>query len=1122
MLHKVAAVALSFTLFQVALGAEAAATTLVTAHQHHHHDQQLVAGAAVGLDVAPNSSAQTHHDHQVDPPPTPAADEKPKIPKPVKKPEKKTEALQTPTVHADPALAAFGIYEKSAPNPTTTTPVATTLPLVLNTGDRIALVGNTLLESAQDFGHIESLIYQAHAQSQLVIRNFSWSADEVDLQPRPTNFATVAQHLTREKMDVIFAAFGFNESFAGVEKIPVFKQRLAKYLETLRTSAFNGKTGPRVVLLSPTANENLPGVPAAEMNNARLALYTAAMAEVAAVKQVGFVDLFGATQAAMADTATPLTINGVHLNEAGYAFVASEIFRGVFGQTPPAVQQDVRAMVIDKNKQFFRRYRPLNTYYYTGGRSNGYGYLDFLPAMRNFDLMTENREQRIWALAQGKTFVGVPVDDSNLPVLDQVIEGRGANEWLSAADEQASFKVDPRFEVNLFASEEQFPDLAKPVQMRWDAKGRLWVCCSSTYPHVYPGKEPGDKIIILEDTNNDGKADKSTVWADDLHIPLSFELIENGVLLSEQPNLTRILDTDGDGKADRRDVLLSGFGCEDSHHSLHDFVWTPDGDLLFRESVFHHSQVETAYGPVRAENSAWFSFRPETQRLMSFGNYPNTNPWGVTFDDWGNHVASHPIFANAFHAPNPPYPMQHPAATGIPAYSGTCGHEFVDFPMWPKELQGGFIKVRYKPTNRVEMHQWIEKEDHYEEKYLGDVIFSQNLSFIPVDVRFGPTGAMYVCDWYNPVKGHAQYSLRDPRRDRTSGRIWRIIPKGATLQQAPIIAGAPIPALLEILKRAEYSYRYWTRRELRARDVNTVASALDRWVMDLDKNDPRFRHHQIEAVWLYRTIGVQRPELLTELLGCENHHARVAATQQLRYWHAAFADDGISLLSARAKDQNARVRMEAVTAASYIATRAAIDAVMPIMHEPMDTHLRYATVCAFGSENLRRIWEKDPMLSSMITSFMQTTKKAVQSQGYKEAKNATDSSFDGQKELATVEISSVPERMLFSPTQFTVKPGQPVKLIFSNPDAMQHNLVIVKPGAMEEVGMLGNEMAKDPNGIKANFVPKSDKILFATTLVNPHDGQVLRFIAPQQPGDYPFVCTFPGHWIIMNGKMTVK
>ncbi len=76
------------------------------------------------------------------------------------------------------------------------------------------------------------------------------------------------------------------------------------------------------------------------------------------------------------------------------------------------------------------------------------------------------------------------------------------------------------------------------------------------------------------------------------------------------------------------------------------FVWTPDGDLLFRESIFHHSQVETPYGPVRQQNSGWFRFEPDTHRLTSFGTYPSTNPWGVTFDDWGQHVASHPIFVS--------------------------------------------------------------------------------------------------------------------------------------------------------------------------------------------------------------------------------------------------------------------------------------------------------------------------------------------------------------------------------------------------------------------------------------------------------------------------------------------
>ena len=414
--------------------------------------------------------------------------------------------------------------------------------------------------------------------------------------------------------------------------------------------------------------------------------------------------------------------------------------------------------------------------YYTGGRSKTYGYLDFLPAMKNFDIMTSNRQQHIWKLAAG---VDAPstIDDSNLPVMPETKQSRGANRWMTAKAELSEFKVDPRFNVTLFAGEEEFPDIAAPIQMRWDNQGRLWVACSTTYPHVYPGKEPNDKLVILEDTDGDGKADSSHVWADDLHIPLSFELGDGGVYVSEEPHLTFLKDTDGDGKADFRRKVFSGFGTEDSHHSLHDFAWSPGGDLIFRESIFHHSQVETAYGPVRQRNSGWFRFHPDTQRLTSFGTYHSTNPWGVTFDDWGQHVASHPIYAAAFHSLDPPYPTQHPKPAGLNAYSGTCGQEFVDFGTFPDELQGGYIKARYKPTNRIEIHKWNEGEFGYDEEYMGDVIFSSNLSFIPVDIRYGPRGAMYVCDWYNPVKGHAQYSLRDERRDRHSGRIWRITAK---------------------------------------------------------------------------------------------------------------------------------------------------------------------------------------------------------------------------------------------------------------------------------------------------------------------------------------------------------
>ena len=110
--------------------------------------------------------------------------------------------------------------------------------------------------------------------------------------------------------------------------------------------------------------------------------------------------------------------------------------------------------------------------------------------------------------------------------------------------------------------------------------------------------------------------------------------------------------------------------------------------------------------------------------------------------------------------------------------------------------------------------------------------------------------------------------------------------------------------------------------------------------------------------------------------------------------------------------------------------------------------------------------------------------------------------FDRQPNLLTVHIATIPERMSFDVKRFTAKPGQPVKLVFSNPDLMQNNLVIVKPGALEEVGVAGNEMAKDPDGIKKDFVPVSDKIIHATKLIDPRATVTLRFNAPTAPGLY--------------------
>ena len=1014
----------------------------------------------------------------------------------------------------DPELAKYYMEEKSAPLPPVTVPVDTTLPLALKRGDHVVFIGNTLFDRGGQFPHFEAMLQKGHADLELVVRNLGWAADEVDLMPRPTNFGTMNQHLHAQKADVIFAAFGFNESFGGIEKLPAFKLRLAAMVHELKTHAYNGKSGPRIVLVSPAANENVKGVPAADMNNERLAAYTKAMSEVAAEQKVGFANVFEVTRSATADPASDLTFNGVHFEDEGYAVFGEALYRAAFDVSAPETTPEMRAAIADKNWQFFQRYRPLNGFYYTGDRNKDYGYLDFLPAMRSFDVMVANRDKHIWGLANGKN---QPVDDSNVPEMPPTKESRGANEWMTPANELAAFNVDPRFEVNLFASEEQFPELANPIQLRWDTKGRLWVSTSQAYPHLYPGQKPSDRLVILEDTDNDGRADKSTVWADNLHIPLAFEFGDGGVYVSDEPHLAFVKDTDGDGKADYSRQVLTGFGTEDSHHALHDFVWTPDGDLIIRDSIFLHSQIETAYGPVRLDNSGWFRLRTGTQKLSTFGSYPSTNPWGVTFDDWGHHMASHPIFAAAFHATNPPYPEQHPGAGSMPAYSGTCGQEFIDFDFWPEELQGGFLKARYKPTNNIEMHQWIEHDDHFEEKKIGDLIFSTNLSFIPTDVKVGPRGDFYICDWYNPIKGHAQYSLRDPRRLRTSGRIWRIVPKGAKLADAPEIAGAPIPALLDFLKSPHYRWRYQAKRELHERDAAEVKAALDAWVAKLDPKDARFRHHQTEAMWTYRTISTENNALLAELLNCDEHHARAAATQQLRY---IALPDRIEQLRKRANDDNGIVRMEAVIAASYIGTKAAFDAVIGVFDKPMGEHLTYAVRTSLGSEALLPHWKGSD--NPKITAFMETFEKGRKRGPFEKAKTAEETDFDKQPGVAKVAISCVRERMLYDKTEFTVKAGQPVSLHFTNPDATPHNLAICLPGSAEEIGMAGNEMAKDPEGIKKDFIPQSDKILHHTKLLFPDTAETLRFSAPKEPGDYPYVCTFPGHWVIMHGVMHVK
>src|SRR5882724_10059108 len=194
--------------------------------------------------------------------------------------------------------------------------------------------------------------------------------------------------------------------------------------------------------------------------------------------------------------------------------------------------------------------------------------------------------------------------------------------------EKRSFIVDPRFEVNLYAAD---PLLAKPIQMNFDAAGRLWIASSEVYPQIKPGQKANDKIIILEDTKGVGRADKTTIFADGLLIPTGVEPGDGGCYVANSTEIVHLSASKPGIKADKKRILLSGFGTEDTHHIIHTFRWGPDCNLYFNQSIYIHSHIETPGGVKRLNAGGILKFRPETNELDIFAR-GWVNAWGHAFD----------------------------------------------------------------------------------------------------------------------------------------------------------------------------------------------------------------------------------------------------------------------------------------------------------------------------------------------------------------------------------------------------------------------------------------------------------------------------------------------------------
>jgi len=891
-------------------------------------------------------------------------------------------------------------------------------PLAIVKGTRIALIGNNLGSRMINYDNFETELQLRFPTHELFIRNMCNPAETPGFRPHAARnspwafpgaekfqveranlvkrkdaggtlemedpgegfFETPDQWLTRLKTDVIISFFGFNESFEGAAGLDNYKAELDAFIKWTLKQKYNGTSAPELVIVSPIAFENLRGktrydLPDGKQENENLLLYTNAMREIAAANRVRFVDVFNPSLAWYKNAGSPLTVDGSQLNEEGYKKLGILLADQIFGESTSEAESNrklVHDAVMEKNWMWLNDFKIPNGVHVYGRRYEPYGPDNFPAEIKKIRELTLIRDTAIWLAAAKGQKMDVEAADKHTTVLPEVktnytpSKKNGNLKYLIGQEAVNSLTVPPGFKAELFASETEFSFLAKPVQLSFDNKGRLWVAVMPTYPQYKVGDpKPNDKIIILEDTNNDGKADKQTVFADGLHLPLGFEIAAEGVYVAQGNNFILLTDTDGDDKADKKEILLSGFDDHDSHHSSHAYTADPSGAIFSGEGVFLRTNIETSYGPIYATNGGFYRYDPWRRKLERTAQMAIPNPWGITFDDWGQ-----PFYAETS---SPDFRWMLPG-TILPRYGQathkskqlieekhlvrpTSGIEFVSSRHFPDEFQGDFLINNTIGFLGTKEHTLEDDGTGYKSRFRMDLLVSNDPNFRPVDLEFAPDGSLYVIDWHNVLIGHMQHNARDPLRDHSRGRIYRITYPSRPLVKPAKIAGASIEELFDHLKLPEYRTRYRTRRELRGRDVNEVLAKLTNWVAKLDTNDTRYEHHLLEGLWVSWGMNKVDQPLLKKLLKARDYRVRAAAVEVVRYTGHQLPDQANLLLEA-ARDKNSRVRLTAIVAASWIGKEKGLSVLAEANKLPLDSWMLPAYRTAVAHLNGRNVTEE--------------------------------------------------------------------------------------------------------------------------------------------------------------------
>ncbi len=429
------------------------------------------------------------------------------------------------------------------------------------------------------------------------------------------------------------------------------------------------------------------------------------------------------------------------------------------------------------------------------------------------------------------------VCSSSLPAAPLVVE----TDPLTPDQQRAEFHLPPGFEIQLVASE---PDIGQPMQLNFDAAGRLWVTHSVEYPYPARGEgveprderfphvgdhEPRDRLSVIEGIGADGRPAKITHFVSGLNIPIGQVPTRDGSVYFSIPNIQSAHDADGDGLADESIVLYGPIGNLDTHGMASSFTRWIDGWIYATHGFRNTSPIrahlpieesETYPATVLTLNSGnTFRFREDGMGIEQY-TWGQVNPFGLTFDPWGNAYTadchSMPLtglirgaYYSSFGKPHDGLGFGPDMIDHNHGSTGICGAAWYEAPQFPAEYQGCIFLCN--PVNGV-VHRdhidyrgsspWAETQPEF--------ITCDDGWFRPVDVKLGPDGALYIADFYNCIIGHYEVPLDHPRRDREKGRIWRVVYTGEgveALSAPPDLSSDGLDELIERLGDDNFAIR---------------------------------------------------------------------------------------------------------------------------------------------------------------------------------------------------------------------------------------------------------------------------------------------------------------------------